>query len=242
MSFTERALFAAIILMLLCPTPLILAPRKYLRYRWILLKWDWHYAYWTFRHETFDTRIGWWLNSQPHRRWLEKLGTFKWRRDSKLVERDIQDDEGNTATIGILRFSEKDIRKREQFLSQPASSEEKNTRQGRSRRGRGDNTIQIQRIRQFNFEYGLRKWPFVYPDEVWDEERNEYVPHHRAGQPVPINRKEIEDMGANISEQINDHLNEVNEPPAELPEVRDEEGNVIEEAIETPMAANSVAS
>lgn len=159
------------------------------------------------------------------------MGEFKWMANSRPIEREINDDDGNVATIKVRKFSEKDIRAREKFLGEPVSTEE--GRRGRSARGRGQ-SIQLQRVRQFNFERGLVDWPFIYPDMRWDEENQEMVKHPKAGQKVPVNRTEIENLDASISEQINDILNEVNEPPAELPELRDEEGNLVEEAQETP--------
>jgi hypothetical protein len=203
-----------------------------------LLKWDWFMAVWVMRYETFDLRLSWHPVLKSYRRWLDKL-PFKWRVNKEPIKRTLTDEDGNEGNVWVQKFSEKDIRKREQFLSQPASTEE--TRRGRSRRGR-DSTIQIQRIRQFNFEYGLYDTDFVYPDEYWDEDQKKMVPHPKAGDKVPVTREAIEEMDASVSEQVNDFLNEVNEPPAELPEIRDEEGNVIEEAVETPTVLNSAAS
>jgi hypothetical protein len=185
-----------------------------------------------FRWVSWNWRVGWWINARTYRRLFLP---FNWKRDKKLIERELHDDEGNVAKIKVMRFSEGDIRARMKFLSEPVSSEE--GRRGRSSRGR-DQSIQIQRLRQFNFEAGLKEWPFVFPDQEWDEGLMRYVDHPQAGQPVPLKREYITEMDARISEQIDAILSEINEPPAELPEVVDEEGNVVEEAQESPLVLN----
>jgi hypothetical protein len=195
------------------------------------------FAYWWFRRVTFDSRIGWILNSHRRRRFL--LGVLQ---DYEPIAKDIivrdRDMEGNlyveTFEVKLVELSEKDLRLRQKFLGSRGSDED--SRRGRSSRGRSrDDDIQIQRVRQYNMEKSIEDWNFVYPRTFWDKDAGVRKPHPQAGEPLPLNRDSIENLGGATSEQINDAIDEINEPPNELPEVRDSEtGEKLEDAVHSP--------
>lgn len=157
------------------------------------------------------------------------------KRDIFVREIDMEDNENVVKYwVKIIELSERDLRARMKFLTAPASDED--SRRGRSRRSRSD--FHVERMRQYNFEKTVKDWNLVFPPTVWDESLEERRPHPKAGDPIPLNRGSIEDLPAHVSEQINDAIDQLNEPPEELPEVRDEEGNVVEEAVEDPLGVS----
>lgn len=165
-----------------------------------------------------------------------------------LYEREVTDpDTGEVYKIKILRFSERMMQDRLDFLSRPDAEDKEQSRRGRSKRGRRDNTRpQMQRLRQFNFTRGVKWWNFVYPEkvEVLDEYGNPEVnqetgevltkPHPQAGLRIPLTLDAFLDLDSSVSEQILDHIDELNEPVDEMPEVRDENGQVEQEAEHSP--------
>ena len=204
----------------------------------LLLMGRWEAAWFRFRGLTWDTRIGWWLNARTERSdpLAGSMGPVK--RDIFRREIDMEDNETVVKYwVKIIELSEKDVRDRMKFLTAPASDED--SRRGRSRRGRSD--FHVERMRQYNFEKTVKSWNLVYPPTEWvegtgdDGYRRE---HPKAGEPMPLNRQSIEDLEAHVSEQINDHIDALNEPPEELPEVRDEDGEIIDEAVESPLVVN----
>ena len=71
--------------------------------------------------------------------------------------------------------------------------------------------------------------------------KREYVDHPKAGQPVPVTRENIGQIRGRVSEQIEDAIDEANAPPEELMEVRDDDGNVVEEEEHSPTEENYAA-
>ncbi len=157
------------------------------------------------------------------------------------VEREVltEDEDGNIEKwkIWIRKFSNKDVEDRTKILSQQVSNED--SRRGRSSRGR-DNSIHVERIRLFNFERGLDDWNFVYPQEYWDTQQKAMVPHPKAGQPVPITRDVYYfELDEATTDQIVNAIDALNEPPEELQEIRDENGEVTQEEQFSPLEQNS---
>lgn len=227
---------------------------RLLRYRWFRIalsvvvgwRWDWLWHY--FRFETWDSPIGAYLNAPPSGRWWP-LGALQ---DEGPIRRDIyvrdRLENGEYVTekfwVDLIEFSETQLRERLKFLTAPSSDED--SRRGRSRRGR--DTFQGQRLRQYNFERSVYDWNLLYPRMKWNKELGEYERHPHAQEPIKINRREVSSevrrevfggLSGHTAEQINSEIDMLNEPPEELPEVRDDEsGEVIDEAVETPTAVS----
>lgn len=157
--------------------------------------------------------------------------------DRRPRKRDIidRDEDGNEEIyhIWIREFSEADVKVRTQLLSAQVSEED--SRRGRSQRGKQQQQVHVERIRVFNFERGVKEWDFVFPDEYWDETEEVLKPHPKAGEPMPINREIFEIIPERIMDQIQDYINALNEPPDELPEVRDENGQVTQKEEHSPL-------
>lgn len=142
-----------------------------------------------------------------------------------------------TKHVYLVEFSEDDLRMRQKMLSTPASTED--SRRGRSSRGRQD--IQIQRLREFNFNRAIVGWDFTYPRSYFDRAEGIRKEHPKAGEPFERTPENVRKLSGSVAEQIDDAINEINEPPEELPEVRSESGQVLERAVETPSEASFAA-
>lgn len=149
---------------------------------------------------------------------------MSWITDLEPVEvelfyKDRKTGEFKEGKAWIKEFDEKDVEVRTRILQQPVSNE--SSRRGRSRRGRDQ--LHIERIRQFNFERGVLEWDLTYPDEVWDPNQKKRVPHPQAGEVIPINRQTYYIIPERVMDQIQEAINELNEPPEMLEDVRDED-------------------
>ena len=159
----------------------------------------------------------------------------------QVIDEDYDSGEKTYYNVWIREFSEADVKVRTRLLS--ANISEEDSRRGRSQRGQqggGQREIHIERIRQFNFERGVVKWDFVYPETYWDETEMVRKPHPQAGQMMPITREIYELIPERIMDQIVNKISALNEPPEELPEIRDENGHVTQEEQHSPLEQNSV--
>lgn len=152
-------------------------------------------------------------------------------RKRKIIDRDESGSE-EFYYVWIKEFSEADVKVRTQLLSAQVSDED--SRRGRQQRNK-QQQMHIERIRVFNFERGVVKWDFVFPETYWDEIEEVRKPHPRAGEIMPINRETFEIIPERIMDQIIDYINALNEPPDELPEVRDEDGQLVQEETHSPL-------
>lgn len=146
----------------------------------------------------------------------------------KVVDKD-RDGTITVKRAWLKEFSEVDVKDRTKELSRPISDEE--SRRGRSSRGR-DN-VHIERIRLFNFKRGVIDWELTYPETTWNPTTKTRHPHPQAGQVIPRNDETYWLIPERIMDQIQEEINSLNEPP-ELPEERDEEGNVIQPEVQSP--------
>lgn len=194
-------------------------------------------AYWWFRRRTFATQLWWDLDDALlgfRRRW-PLLGCIVDLEPHEIEVVD-KDRHGNTTVYKawIKEFSEVDVRDRTREISRPVSTEE--SRRGRSSRGR--DSVHVDRIRLFNFKRGVQGWNLPYPEDVWDPQQEMRVPHPLAGQIIPRNDETYWIIPERIMDQIQDEINALNEP-AEIPEERDEEGNVIQPEVHSPLVSSS---
>ena len=192
--------------------------------------------YWWFRRRTFTTQLWWDLDDALlafRRRW-SLLGCIVDLEPHEIEVVD-KDRHGNVEVYKawIKEFSEADVRDRTKELSRPVSTEE--SRRGRSSRGR--DSVHVERIRLFNFKRGVEDWTLSYPEDVWDPKQKMRVPHPRAGEIIPRNDETYWIIPERIMDQIQDAINDLNEPP-EIPEERDEEGNVIQPEVQSPLASS----
>jgi len=197
----------------------------------LLLMREWETIWCWLRYLTWDTKIGWWANAHPYRRYLlSDLGPVR----REILVRDIDMDGKEYVEkfwVDLEEMSEVDLRRRMKFLTEPGSDED--SRRGRSSRGRSD--FHPERMRQYNMEKSVVDWNLVYPRTIYDRPSKTRSEHPKAQQPRPVSREEMANLPASVSEQINDEIDDLNAPPEELPEVRDENGNVEQEAVESPM-------
>lgn len=163
---------------------------------------------------------------------------MSWMDDQGPQEFEVSDGKGWKGKVWLIELSHKDIEERTKFLGRPDNTEQ--GRRGRSARGRNQQ-VHIERIRQFNFARCIYDWDFVYPERYWDREEKAFKPHPKAGQPVPINDYELGKIRGRVADQIEGYIDEMNEPPEESPELRGDDGEVLEEAVESPMAESYAA-
>lgn len=163
--------------------------------------------------------------------------------DIVVRDKDVDNNEYvETFHVFLQELSEDQLRLRQKFLGSRSKSDEDSRRGRSSRSRRRDEDIEIQRIRQYNMEASIVGWDFVYPRSYWDRNAKRRVKHPQAQEPIPFTddtkRKFISTLSGSVGEQINDAIDEINEPPNELPEVRSENGEVLEAAVHSPTEAS----
>jgi len=151
-----------------------------------------------------------------------------------VLDKDPRTGEENWYWATIREFSEEDVSRRTKVMQAPVSNEE--SRRGRSRRGRDQ--VHVERIRVFNFENAVEDWNFTYPETYYDRDQGRRIKHPKAGQVMPRNRETFFQIPERIMTQLQDEINAINEPP-ETPEIRDEDGEVTQEAEDSPTELNS---
>lgn len=188
---------------------------------------------WYLRVYHGEERGGYWLNVSRSRIARITRGRYalSWMYDGEPEVVNVSDGEGWSGKVWIVELSEDDLRMRQKFLMEKGSSE--NSRRGRAQRNRSED-FHPERMRQFNFEKSIIDWDFVYPNKTFNRESRQWEDHPQAGQKVQVNRETIKNIRGRVAEQIEQAIDDLNGAPEELPEVRDEEGNVVEEAVESP--------
>lgn len=130
--------------------------------------------------------------------------------DDELHEREIVMRDGDTEKVYLAEMSEDQLRYRGNLILDPVSG----------RRNTGSN-IRLDRQRMFDFKVSIKDWTF-----------------EEDGQKLPIEDKTFKRFKGYITEQIADHIRDLNALPEDIPEVKGDDGEVEQEAEENPTYAS----
>lgn len=125
--------------------------------------------------------------------------------DDELHEREIKLRGGEKASVYLQEMSEQFMRFRANLILDTNA-------------GDGESNVRLDRQRSADFRYSIKDWDFE------DEDGNK----------LPIEDASFRKLKGYISDQISNHIRKLNELPDDIEEVKNQFGEVTQEAEENP--------